>query len=66
MRLGRRRFGTQLSVFAGLVTLIFYVNCLITQPEKDAGYRVGIVIVAAVAQLALILLPPQRDEVREP
>ena len=66
MRLGRRRFGTQLGVFAGLVTLIFYVNCLIKQPEKDASYRVGIVIVAAVAQLAFILLPQQRDEVREP
>ncbi len=61
MRLGRERIGTMLAVFAGLVALIFYVYCLIKQPEQDANYRVGTVIVASVGTLVLVLLPKQRD-----
>jgi len=60
-RLGRSRIATGLSAAAGLIVLVFYVNCLIVQPEKDASYRVGLVIVAAVAQLAIVFLPPSRE-----
>ena len=56
-RLGRNRIATGLAAAAGLIVFVFYVNCLIVQPEKDACYRVGLVIVAAIAQLALVFLP---------
>ncbi len=59
-RLGRARIATGVSASSGLIVLVFYVNCLIVQPESDATYRVGLVIVAAIGQLALTFLPPQR------
>ena len=58
-RLGRQRIATGLAAASGLIVLIFYVNCLIVQPEKDACYRVGLVIVAAIGHLALAFLPPR-------
>ena len=60
-RLGRPRIATGLAAAAGLIVLAFYVNCLIVQPEKDASYRVGLVIVAAIGQLAIVFLPPPRQ-----
>ena len=60
-RLGRPRIATGAAAMAGLIVLVFYVNCLIVQPEKDANYRVGLVIVAAVAQLAFVFLPTSRE-----
>lgn len=60
-RLGRTRIATGVSAASGLIVLVFYANALIVQPEKDASYRVGLVIVAAIAQLALIGLPSPRQ-----
>lgn len=60
-RLGRTRTATGLAAASGLIVLIFYVNCLIVQPEKDACYRVGLVIVAAIGHLALVFLPKPRQ-----
>ena len=60
-RLGRSRIATGVSAAAGLIVLVFYVNCLIVQPEKDANFRVGLVIVAAIAQLAFVFLPAPRE-----
>ena len=56
-RLGRQRIATGISASAGLIVLVFYLNCLIVQPESDASYRVGLVIVAAIGQLTLVFLP---------
>ncbi len=61
-RLGRQRIATGISAAAGLVVAVFYVNCLIVQPESDATYRVGLVIVAAIGQLAVVFLPPPRQQ----
>lgn len=60
-RLGRPRIATVVSALAALIVLVFYVNCLIVQPEKDANYRVGLVIVAAIGHLALMFLPPRQS-----
>jgi len=62
-RFGWSKVGTCVAVAAGAMVLGFYVYCLIKQPEKDANIRVGLVIVASFAQLALILLPRPRDPV---
>ena len=59
-RIGRARIATVVSALAGLIVLLFYVNCLIVQPESDATYRVGLVIVAAIGHLALVFLPRPR------
>jgi hypothetical protein len=56
-RLQRQRIATGISAAAGLVVAAFYINCLIVQPESDATYRVGLVIVAAVGHLAIVFLP---------
>ena len=53
------------AVLLGLVTtgmlLAFYLNCFVTQPEKDATYRVGLVIVACFGELCVLLLPRARS-----
>ena len=59
-RLDRRRIGTCIAVAAGVMVLGYYVFSFIKQPEKDANIRVALVIVAALAQLSLILLPEKR------
>lgn len=50
------------STFATLLVLAFYFYCFVSQPEKDASYRVGLIIVAAIGYLALIYLPPVRQD----
>jgi len=57
IRLERSRIGIMVAAFAGIVVLVFYVNCLIKQPEKDATYRVAIAILAAIAELSFLFLP---------
>ena len=59
-RLGRPSIATCLAVAAGAIVLGFYVYCFMKQPEKDVNMRVALVIVAALAQLSLVLLPPGR------
>jgi len=56
-RTGKARVGTAVAVTSSLIVICFYMYCLITQPEKDATYRVCIAIVASVAELSLVLLP---------
>ena len=45
----------------GIITFLFvfgfYLYCFITQPDKDATYRVGFAILGSVAALVTILLP---------
>lgn len=41
---------------AGFV-LGYYLFTFVTAPEQDANYRVGTVIIAAIAELIVVLLP---------
>lgn len=61
-RVGKTRIGTIGATFAGVVVLGFYLYCLINQPEKDATVRVGLAIVAAIAELAFVLLPEKSSQ----
>jgi len=63
-RMNRPKIATCIAVSAGAMVLGFYLYCFITQPEKDANVRVALVIVAAFAQLALVLLPKQTGSPR--
>lgn len=59
-RIGNSRTATLLAVVSGGVVLAFYLYCFIAKPESDATLRVGLAIVAAIAQLAFVLLPRPR------
>ena len=61
IRLKKSKIGIAVAAIAGLVVLVFYVNCLIKQPEKDATFRVGIAILASIAELAFIFLPTKNS-----
>lgn len=65
-RLNFRASATCVAVLAGATVLGFYVYCFIKQPGIDANVRVALVIVAAMAQLSLVLLPPKRHAVATP
>ena len=56
-RVQRPKIGAIVALIAAGVVLAFYLYCFIKQPEKDANYRVGLVIVASIAELVVIALP---------
>lgn len=43
-----------IATIAAGTALVFYMNCFIVQPEKDASVRVALAIVASVGQLCVI------------
>ena len=61
-RLDRRVVATCIAVAAGVMVLGYYVYSFVTQPEQDANIRVALVIVAALAQLSLVLLPAKKRD----
>lgn len=60
-RLDRTKLGAIVGVLAGAIVLAFYLYCFIKQPEKDANYRVALVIVASLAQMAFLGLPEKTE-----
>ena len=61
-RLGQIKVAIPMAMISGAIVLVYYVSCFTSQPEQDATYRVGLVIVAAVAQIVFALLPPDRGD----
>ena len=61
-RRGKRILASLISGVAASIVLAFYFYCFITQPDKDATVRVGLVIVAAIAQLVVVVMPAQSSE----
>ncbi len=62
-RINRPRIATVVAVSAGAMVLGFYLFCFIKEPENDANVRVALVIVAALGQLSLVLLPASRPTI---
>ena len=56
-RMNRRLAATITALVAVVFVLGFYFYCFIAQPEKDATFRVGLIIVASIGELVVILLP---------
>lgn len=56
-RIRRPRIGGALALTAATIVLAFYFYCFIKQPEKDANYRVGLVILASIAELIVVAMP---------
>lgn len=61
-RLGKSRTGVIVAVSTSVLVISFYMYCLITQPEKDATYRVCAALLAGFAELSLVLLPNKIDQ----
>lgn len=61
-RLGKFRTGVIVAVSTSVLVISFYMYCLITQPEKDATYRVCAALLAGFAELSLVLLPNKIDQ----
>ena len=59
-RLNLRWVASGLVSVAAITALSFYLYCFITQPEKDANFRIGVVILASIAQLAYAWLPREK------
>ncbi len=46
---------------AAAIVFTFYFREFVTQPEKDATFRVGLIILSSIAQLVVIFLPKKRE-----
>lgn len=57
---GKHNLGMVIGVASAGFVFGYYLFTFVTEPEKDASYRVGIAIIAALAELIAILLP-RRD-----
>ena len=66
LRLENSRIGIVIAAVAGVIVFVFYINCLIKQPEKDATIRVGLAILASIAELVFLFLPAKASGAREP
>ena len=50
------------AAFSAVVVLGFYLTSFITGPEGNATYRVAVIIVASIAELAVIFMPYSTNE----
>ncbi len=62
LRIKKIWVGTIVGLVAVVPVVSFYVNCFITQPDKDATYRVGLVIVASIAEICVLTIPRLGDK----
>ena len=58
-RVDRRKLAAGLALVSAVIVLAFYLYCFIKQPEKDANVRVGLVIIAAIAEIMVVVMPNQ-------
>lgn len=50
------------AAFSSVVVLGFYMTSFITEPEGNATYRVAVIIVASIAECAVIFMPEKPSE----
>ena len=60
-RLEKRLAAWITALVATVFVLGFYFTCFVGQPEKDATYRVAVIILASIAHLVALFLPGTRD-----
>jgi peptidoglycan/LPS O-acetylase OafA/YrhL len=60
LRADRRWFGTTLGIVAAGVVVSFYLYCFVTEPEKDANYRIAVAIIASLGELCVLTVPRGR------
>lgn len=64
-RLDKRLAAWIAALAATVFVLGFYFACFVGDPEKDASYRVGVAILASIAYLVALFLPPARSQKRK-
>lgn len=55
------KLGMVFGAVTAAMVLGYYLFAFTTEPEKDATYRVGLIIIAATAQLIAVLLPKRAN-----
>ncbi len=58
---GKEKLAMVIGLAAAGFVLGYYLFTFVTAPEKDANFRVGLVIMASIAELIVILLPQRRS-----
>lgn len=58
-RLEKRLLASVLGIITLSIVFSFYLKSFMTNPQEDATYRVGLIILASIAELVVILLPPK-------
>ena len=66
LRAGRRRAGTITALVPAAIVLAVYFREFTLAPEENATFRVGIVLLASIAQIALLLLPSPPRSTSQP
>jgi len=61
-RLEKRTLAAVTALFAVAFVLGFYFVCFVTNPEKEATYRIGVIILASLGELVVVLLPGARGQ----
>lgn len=56
-RNGLQRAATACALFAAGVIFCFYFREFICEPENEANYRVGSIILSSIAEIVVVLLP---------
>ena len=59
-RINQRTAGAVIGLLVSVTVLAFYLNCFITQPEKDANFRVALAILSSWSAIVTVLLPGAR------
>ena len=60
-RLGKNLAAWITGLSAAALVLAFYFMCFVGQPEKDATYRVALVLLGSIAYLTVMFLPVGRS-----
>ena len=61
-RMKKERAAMITTLVAVVLILGFYFTMFVSQPEKDASYRVGLLILASIAELVVVFLPKPKVE----
>ena len=59
-RKGFDRAASVTALFAAGVVLCFYFSEFINEPETEANYRVGLIILSSIAEFVVVLLPKKQ------
>ncbi len=60
-RKGRERSASITAFIAAAVVFSFYFKEFVTQPEEEATFRVGLIILSSIAQLVVIFMPRRQE-----
>ena len=60
-RMGRERSASITAFIAATIVISFYFKEFITQPEQEANFRLGLIILSSIAQLVVIFMPSRSE-----